>query len=75
MDFFTRFMENFNFFWKNKYGESDLNIVHTLIRNVEASLLRIAEQHKHLQVFWARIDRANEVSARLLETGQDTIAE
>lgn len=66
-------MENFNFFWKNKYGESDLNILHTLIRNIEFSLLRVLDKHKDLQVFWTRIGQANSLSTHLLKTGRETI--
>jgi hypothetical protein len=68
-------MENFNFFWKNKYGESDLNVMGTVIKNVEFSLLRIMENNKNLEMFWERIGNANRMSEELLSKGHLQIEE
>jgi hypothetical protein len=68
-------MENINFFWKNKYGKSDLNIIETIIRNVEFSLLRIKKNHKNLCIFWNAVTAANEMSEELLKTGHIKISE
>ena len=66
-------MENFNFFWKNKYGESDLNVLQTLIHNTSFSLMKIREERQQIERYWKKINEADSHSEELLKNGHDQI--